>query len=170
MEIKEREQGFTFAMDKAPKAVRFDPEHDILKTLKHKRGREALEAALRHAPEAIGRANAARELGNEGSPQATAALRDAMLTDKFWGVQSDAATALGAIRTTAALDALIEGLKLPHPKVRRSVARALGNFRGDARAASALAASSRTATRVTSSRPRRRSRSARRATSARSRI
>ena len=63
-----------------------------------------------------------------------------MLTDKFWGVQSDAATALGAIRTTAALDALLEGIKLPHPKVRRSVARALGNFRGDARAASTLAA------------------------------
>ncbi len=139
VEIKEREQGFTFAIDKAPKSVRFDPQHDILKTLKHKRGREALEVALRHAPEAIGRANAARELGNEGSPQATAALRDAMLTDRFWGVQADAATALGAIRTTAALDALIEGLKLPHPKARRAVVRALGNFRGDARAASALA-------------------------------
>jgi aminopeptidase N len=94
---------------------------------------------LRHAPEAIGRAAAARELGSEGSPQATAALRDAMLTDKFWGVQGDAATALGTIRTTAALDALLEGLKLPHPKVRRAVARALGNFRGDKRAASALA-------------------------------
>ena len=139
VEINAREQGFTFAMDKAPKAVRFDPEHDILKTLKHKRGREALEVVLRHAPEAIGRAAAARELGTEGSPQATAALRDAMLTDKFWGVQGDAATALGTIRTTAALDALLEGLKLPHPKARRAVARALGNFRGDARAASALA-------------------------------
>ena len=64
VEMKEREQGFTFAMDKAPKAVRFDPEHDVLKTLKHKRGREALETTLRHAPEAIGRANAARELGD----------------------------------------------------------------------------------------------------------
>ena len=50
-------------MDKAPKSVRFDPGFDILKTLKHKRGREALETELRHAPEAIGRAFAARELG-----------------------------------------------------------------------------------------------------------
>ncbi|HZW75688.1 MAG TPA: HEAT repeat domain-containing protein, partial [Caldimonas sp.] len=133
------EHGFTFVMDKGPKAVRFDPEYDILKTLKHKRGREALEAELRHAPEAIGRAAAARELGNEGSPQATTALREAMLNDKFWGVQADAATALGSIRTTAALDALIEGLKLPHPKARRAVARALGNFRANERAASALA-------------------------------
>ena len=126
-------------MDKAPKAVRFDPEFDIVKTLKHKRGREALETELRHAPEAIGRADAARELGNEGSRQATAALREALLNDKFWGVQADCATALGAIRTTAALDALLEGLKLPHPKARRAVMRALGNFRDNARAASALA-------------------------------
>ena len=139
VEIKEREQGFTFVLDKAPKAVRFDPEFDILKTIRHKRGREALETELHHAPEAIGRAAAARELGNEGSPQATAALRNALLFDKFWGVQADAATALGAIRTTAALDALLEGLKQQHPKTRRAVARALGNFRGDARAASALA-------------------------------
>ncbi len=139
VEIKDREQVFNFVMDKAPKAVRFDPEHDILKTLKHKRGREALETELRHAPEAIGRGAAARELGAEGSPQATAALRDAMLSDTFWGVQADAATALGTIRTTAARDALLEGLKLPHPKARRAVARALGNFRGDAQAASALA-------------------------------
>jgi len=139
VEIKDREQVFNFVMDKAPKAVRFDPEHDILKTLKHKRGREALETELRHAPEAIGRGAAARELGVEGSPQASAAIRDAMLTDKFWGVQADAAAALGTIRTAAALDALLEGLKLPHPKARRAVVRALGNFRGDARAASALA-------------------------------
>lgn len=140
VEIKDREQIFNFVLDKAPKAVRFDPEHDILKTLKHKRGREALESELRHAPEAIGRAAAARELGIEGSPQATAAIREAMLTDKFWGVQAEAAAALGAIRTTGALDALLEALKLPHPKARRAVVRALGNFRGDARAASALAA------------------------------
>jgi len=68
-------------------------------------------------------AGAARELGTEGSPQATAALREALLNDKFWGVQSDAATALGSIRTNAALDALLEGLKLTHPKARRAVAR-----------------------------------------------
>jgi aminopeptidase N len=119
--------------------VRFDPEHDVLKTMKHKRSREALEAELRNAPEAIGRASAARELGNEGSPDATAALKTAMLGDKFWGVQADAANSLGSIRTADALEALLEGLKSSHPKARRAVMRALGNFRDDSRAASALA-------------------------------
>jgi aminopeptidase N len=139
VEIREAEQVFNFPAGKAPKAVRFDPGFDIAKTLKHKRGREALELELKRAPEAIGRAAAARELGKEGSPQATAALREALLNDKFWGVQTDAATALGEIRTEAALDALIEGLKASHPKTRRAAARALGQFRENQRAASALA-------------------------------
>jgi aminopeptidase N len=138
VEIKDKEHVFNFPTAEAPKAVRFDPEYDVLKTLKHKRGREALELALKHAPEAIGRAGAARELGKEGSPQATAVLRDALLNDKFWGVQADAAAALGEIRTTSALDALIAGLAVAHPKARRAVVRALGQFRANERAAAAL--------------------------------
>jgi aminopeptidase N len=140
VEIREREHVFFFACDKAPKAVRFDPEHDLVKTLKHKRGREALELELTHAPEAIGRSAAAHELGIEGSPQATAALRTAMLGDRFWGVQAEAAAALGEIRTEAALDALIEAVSVAHPKTRRAVMRALGEFRANPLAAEALAA------------------------------
>ncbi|HVN28260.1 MAG TPA: DUF3458 domain-containing protein, partial [Candidatus Binataceae bacterium] len=138
VEVKEKDNIFHLPSEAAPKAVRVDPGFDVLKTFKHKRGREALEKILKHAPEAIGRAEAARELGREGSPKAVAALRDAMLHDKFWGVQADAATALGTVRTSDARDALIEGLALAHPKARRAVARALGEFRGDRVAAEAL--------------------------------
>ncbi len=139
VEIKEKDNIFHLPAASAPKAVRVDPGFDVLKTFKHKRGREALEKILKHAPEAIGRAEAARELGREGSPQAVTALRDAMLNDKFWGVQANAAAALGTVRTSDARAALIEGLTLAHPKARRAVARALGEFRGDADAAAALA-------------------------------
>ncbi len=138
VEIKEKDNIFHLPAESAPKAVRVDPGFDVLKTFKHKRGREALEKALRHAPEAIGRGEAARELGREGSPQAVTALREALLNDKFWGVQADAAAALGTVRTSDARDALIEGLALGHPKARRAAARALGEFRGDADAAVAL--------------------------------
>ncbi|HXN86791.1 MAG TPA: DUF3458 domain-containing protein, partial [Candidatus Binataceae bacterium] len=139
VEIKEKDNIFYFPCDAAPKAVRFDPGFDILKTYKHKRGREALEKVLRHAPEAIGRAEAAREIAKEASPQAVVALREALLNDKFWGVQADAAAALGTVGTSDARAALIEGLALEHPKARRAAARALGEFRGDAEAATALA-------------------------------
>lgn len=138
VELNAREQVFNFVCEQAPKAVRFDPEFEILKTCKHKRGREALEMELRHAPEAIGRAAAARELGEEGSPAAVAALRRALLEDRFWGVQADAAGALGTIRTVAALSALLEATGLPHPKARRGVVRALGAFRDRPEAATAL--------------------------------
>ena len=80
----------------------------MLKTLKHKRGPEALEAALRRALEAIGRGAAARELGSEGSPQGTAALATRCSDRQVLGGAGDAATALGTIRTTAALDALVK--------------------------------------------------------------
>ncbi|MGH7864238.1 MAG: M1 family aminopeptidase [Candidatus Binataceae bacterium] len=139
VEIREREHRFNFASDKAPKAVRFDPGFDVLKTLKYKRSREALELVLRLAPEAIGRADAARELGKEGSPQATAALREALLNDRFWGVQAEAASALAQIRTADALNALIEALGARHPKARRAVVHALGQFRNNADAAAAIA-------------------------------
>ncbi len=138
VEVRDREHVFLFVRDQAPKAVRFDPAHDIVKRLKHKRGREALELELVKAPEAIARGSAARELGKDGSPQAVAALRAALIGDSFWGVQADAARALGEIRTDAALDALLEGLKLAHPKARRAVAHALGEFRDNELAASAL--------------------------------
>jgi aminopeptidase N len=139
VEIKEKDNIFHLPAESAPKAVRVDPGFDVLKTFKHKRGREALEKVLKHAPEAIGRADAARELGKEGSPQAVTALREALLNDKFWGVQADAAAALGTVRTSDARAALVEGLALAHPKARRACARALGEFRGDGEAAAALA-------------------------------
>src|SRR5271163_5161983 len=120
VEIKEKDNIFHLPAESAPKAVRVDPGFDVLKTFKHKRGREALEKVLKHAPEAIGRADAARELGKEGSPQAVTALREALLNDKFWGVQADAAAALGTVRTSDARAALVEGLALAHPKARRA--------------------------------------------------
>jgi len=129
IEIAASEQSFSFLCPAAPKAVRFDPAADLLKTLHHKRGREALELILSKAPEAIGRAEAATELGNEGGPAAIAALRHALLNDPFWGVRAAAAAALARIRTPEALAALRDGVAVTPPKARRAVMRALGAFR-----------------------------------------
>jgi aminopeptidase N len=134
IEIAAAEQSFSFPFPAAPKAVRFDPAADLLKTLRHKRGREALELVLSKAPEAIGRAEAATDLGDEGGPAAIAALRQALLNDPFWGVRAAAAAALARIRTPDALAALCEGVAVAPPKARRAVMRALGAFRAPAAA------------------------------------
>lgn len=139
VEVNQREQTFHFVCAATPKAVSFDPSRDVLTTVKHKRSREVLELILRNAPEAITRSGAAFDLGREGSPRAVVALRAAMLNDPFWGVQADAATALGQITTSDAKAVLLEGLSLEHPKARRAVVRALGAFRNDTEAAAALA-------------------------------
>ncbi|HEX9816362.1 MAG TPA: HEAT repeat domain-containing protein, partial [Candidatus Thermoplasmatota archaeon] len=51
--------------------------------------------------------------------------------DKFWGVRRAAATALGEHATESARNAIATGAKDTHPRVRRGVGRALGNFRRD---------------------------------------
>jgi len=138
VEIDKREHTFNLPATKAPRAVRVDPAQDVLASIRHKRGREALETILAHAPEAIGRAGAAAALGKDGSAAAVAALRRALMNDPFWGVRADAASALGSIRTEAAMAALLEAITVEHPKARRAVVRALGEFRGKPAAATAL--------------------------------
>jgi aminopeptidase N len=88
---------------------------------------------------------AARALADRPDSLGTAALRTALVTDPFWAVRAAAATALGKTRRQDALDALVAARSQGHPKVRRAVASALGEFRidfhpGNARAAEVLEA------------------------------
>ena len=75
---------------------------------------------------------------SRAAPKAIEALAAAVRNDAFWGAQAEAAKALGATRSTAARDALINLGDIPHPKARRGVVQALGEFRHDERAADAL--------------------------------
>src|SRR5438093_3623792 len=96
-----------------------------------------LSAQLQHDPDIMGRIYAAEALGEVGSLEAVASLRQALEHDTFWGVQAEIARILGKIHTPAALEALLAHTRLPHPKARRAVATALGEFRED-RAATTL--------------------------------
>ncbi len=85
----------------------------------------------------LGRVDAARALGKKSDNDAIAALGGAARDDNFWGVQAEAAKALGSIRSDLALTELIAAANVSHPKARRAVIRALGEFR-DERAAEVL--------------------------------
>ncbi len=144
VELSEREQSFYFPLADKPKMVRFDPGGWLLKTVEFKRSQEMLLHQLQHDDDVLGRIDAAKELAKLGTKEAISALKDAVLSDSFWGVQREAAKALGSAGTAAALDALLECLGIDHPKVRRGVVEALGEFRDEpparrgARAAEAL--------------------------------
>ena len=96
-----------------------------------------LRAQLADDDNVLGRVDAARALGKKGDKDAIAALGKALREDAFWGVQAEAAKALGAIRSNAALDELLASTGVEHAKARRAVMRALGEFREE-RAAEAL--------------------------------
>ena len=137
VEIGAKEHTFHFPLPARPQMVRIDPGNWIVKKCDFKAAKDLLLHQLEHDDQVMGRVFAAHGLGKEGDAASIAALRQALLHDAFWGVQAEAAAALGKIRSSAALEALLDGRRVTHPKARRAVMRALGEFR-DERAAAAL--------------------------------
>ncbi|MBI2936043.1 MAG: HEAT repeat domain-containing protein, partial [Chloroflexi bacterium] len=137
VELSEKQHTLHFPLPERPLLVQFDPGYGVLKALDFERSKDVLLYQVQHDEDIIGRIEAAQGLGKLGSQDAVEVLRDVVLKDGFWGVQAEAARALGTIKFEASLNALLECTKVGHPKARRAVATALGEFRDD-RAAEAL--------------------------------
>jgi aminopeptidase N len=136
--VEAREHSWKFVLPSRPRFVTFDRGWRMLKTLDFSPPRDMLVAQLKDDPCLAGREHAAGALGKDASPEAVAALARCLLSNDFWGVRVAAAAALGKARSAVARDALVRGLKVDHPKVRRAAASALGDWRDDAVAAAAL--------------------------------
>ncbi len=135
--IERAHETVTIPLERAPKLVRIDPGAFVLGNAKYVMGTDFAAATLRSDPDIVARIRAARALAKDGSQPARDALRHAFASDPFWGVLDEAATAIGATKAPWARELLIDSLAHEHPKVRRAVAAALGNFR-DSCAAGAL--------------------------------
>ena len=131
VEVLDKEHTFVFPLATKPDLCRFDPYNYVLKTLEFEKSVGELRLQLSDDDDIAGRERAAEGLGKKGGPEAVKALESAVMQDRFWGVQAAAAKALGAIRTSAARDALLRSLAVRNPKARRAVVAALGEFRGD---------------------------------------
>jgi aminopeptidase N len=139
VEVTEREHTFVFPLPEKPDLCRFDPYSRVLKELDFDKSIAELRLQLRDDDDSSGRCFAAASLGKKGGLEAVAALEDAVMHDRYWGVQAAGAKALGAARGDAARDALLRCLAVRHPKARRAVVAALGEFRGESRVLEALA-------------------------------
>jgi aminopeptidase N len=82
-------------------------------------------------PFVAARVEAARALATDTSAASVEVLAGSLRSDKFWGVQAEAARALGRIRGDRAFAALTAATKVKHPKARAAVAHALGAFRSE---------------------------------------
>jgi len=125
------EQTFHFNLRHKPVTCVFDPRGDILKALKQHVPFEMLARQLTTHPFVAARVEAARALAADTSAASVEALTGALRSDKFWGVQAEAARALGLIRGDRAFAALTAATKVKHPKARAAVAHALGAFRSE---------------------------------------
>ncbi len=135
LRVHEQLHTFHIGLPAKPRWMSFDPGNWILKKLQLKVPKDMLIAQLQHDPDIMGRRYAAEALGDIGSLEAVASLRQVLEQETFWGVQAEIARILGKIHTPAALEALLANTHLPHPKARRAVVTALGEFKDDAVAA-----------------------------------
>ncbi len=127
--LTEREQFFYLKLERKPGHICVDPEFKIFRVLELETPQEDLIDML-SCKNLVCRVEGARALAKKRSNKVIKALKEAMLKEKFWGVLSEEAKALGSIGTDEALNSLIELEKtIKHPKARRTVASALGNFK-----------------------------------------
>jgi aminopeptidase N len=113
-----------------PSFVVVDPDFAVLADVKVEAPFDMLERQIARAPTARGRWLAAQALGRRAdTPSLTALERSLSRDTEFWAVRAEAAAALGRTRLAEAFAILKPKVKVKHPKVRRAVVQALGNFR-----------------------------------------
>jgi aminopeptidase N len=134
IEINQRTQTFTFKLDGKPLMIRFDKNERLLKKLDYPQSNEMTAYQLLNSSDAIGRIRAAEALArlsqdsrNEGMANdiATAALRQALMRDTFYGVRLAAASALANFKGAEVEEALLKGMLDVNPRVRLESQKAL---------------------------------------------
>ncbi len=130
-EVRDRTHNFELRLPERPLQVVLDPGDVILKRMKLDKPRPYWVRQLEHARLGVDRVLAARALGEQPGRESVSALAKALGKAEFWAVRAAAARALGQIRGDEARDALQMGQDDAHPKVRRAVAAALGEFTFD---------------------------------------
>ena len=140
VELTDKQHVFRIPLAAEPTQMIFDPGQIVLAARKTTKPEPVWIAELAGATLAIDRAAAAKALARRGGAAAERALGDALERDKFWAVRAAAAAGLAQIRNEAARDKLIKRLRAEiHPRARRAIARALGDFVHDVHAGGALA-------------------------------
>jgi aminopeptidase N len=113
-----------------PGFVVVDPDFSTLAEIKVDAPLDMLRRQLGSAATARARWLAAAPLGKRADGPALDALGKALADEKeFWGTRAEAAAALGGTRLPEAFKRLTALAKTRHPKVRRAVMSALGQFR-----------------------------------------
>jgi aminopeptidase N len=128
--VTEKQQTVALAAPTRPTFVVVDPEQRVIGEVRLKIPGDMLREQLFKAPTARGRWLAAQAMAKLDDAPTVAALTQ-VLGDarEFWGVRAECASALGRMRVREGFEALKNARETEHPKVRRAVVDALGNFK-----------------------------------------
>jgi aminopeptidase N len=142
--IDAAEQTFFLTAAQKPRWLRIDPDHAILARRKCEQNRDAWLAQLA-TRDFLAQAEAATALARFAPDDGVlTALGTALGTAKFFAARRAIAAALGRYGGDAARDRLLQALRRERdPRARRGIVRALGDYRRDARVATALAAAAK---------------------------
>ncbi len=128
--VTEKQQTFALPVAERPAFVVVDPEARVLGEVRRKIPADMLRQQLAKAPTARGRWLAAQSLASIDDPLTIDALMRCLRDEsQFWGTRVECAAALGKNRTKESFEVLKDAAGIAHPKVRRAVMDALGNFR-----------------------------------------
>ncbi|MDA4112064.1 MAG: M1 family aminopeptidase [Thaumarchaeota archaeon] len=129
VQMHQKKSSFYFSLPSRPLNVNIDPKNWILKKLKFHKTKEMYLYQLQHDENAMERVRAAEALGNEFRTDGVVEeLASSIDSDKFWGVQLEAAKYLGKVGTRRALDFLLSKKDHKDHRVRRGVAMGLRYF------------------------------------------
>lgn len=132
LKLNKLEQTFYFPLAEKPDFVSFDVNNYHLKTVKLEYSFSELKAQLKFDPDPISRIYSALHLGKKGNIEAVKTLKEAFLTEKFWGVKVEIAKQLGKIKLNQAMEALMEFSTEADHRVRRAVLGALAKHKTEA--------------------------------------
>ena len=143
--VDAKEHRFVWTLPGEPLDVEFDPELELLASIKFRKPHSYWLRQLSSGRTSVSRAQAAAPVAEWGGERAVAALEAAVRREKFWGAAAEMAAALGTVQGHGAVAALRRLLRsASNPKVRRVVVDQLGR-RGTAADAALLAPLARSA-------------------------
>lgn len=129
--VSKQEETFNFPADSKPLMVLFDKGDKILKTVEFHKTTAQWIYQLQNAQDAPNRADAAQALAGIKSDDAIAALGEAALNDRFWGVRNESLLALGRIGGKDAEQRVLAAEANQEPWVRETAVNQLGRFHDD---------------------------------------
>jgi aminopeptidase N len=128
IQVKDKEAEFYFPLESAPQIVRLDPDYTLLTKTTLSLPNDMLYAQLADKEDVIGRLLAMEQMKDRKDQETVQKLKEVLNNDSFYGARQKAASALRAMHTDDALEALLASTHQPDARARLGVTAGINGF------------------------------------------